>query len=109
MGASVLAGPVTWDHYYTFAPLLVLVIIENWHRRALAVTAAVAIVVYAVPWQLARNESFSVTGFSLRELFIFVARNALSAATVLVMVAAIAATRSLGERAQDPVAPLAQV
>ncbi len=94
MGASVLAGPVTWDHYYTFAPLLVFVAYENRRRIALAITAVAALVVYAVPWQLARNESFSVTGLSAHELLIFVARNALSAATVALSVAGVYVTRS---------------
>jgi hypothetical protein len=108
MGACVLAGPVTWDHYYTFAPLLVLVAWENRDRRPLAVAAIVALVIYALPVQLARNESLSVHGFSARAVFIFFARNALSGATVLVMLAALWVTRS-GEGGHDVVAPRAQV
>jgi hypothetical protein len=109
LGASVLAGPVTWDHYYTFAPLLVFVVIENWHRRVLVVAALVAMVTYALPWQLDRNESFSVVGFSAHELFIFVGRNALSAATVVVMIAAIYVTRSNSEHPHDALTPVAKV
>lgn len=94
MGACVLAGPVTWDHYYTFAPLLVLVAWENRDQRPMVVAAIVALVVYALPVQLARNESLSVHGFSARALFIFAARNALSGATVLLMLAGLWVTRA---------------
>jgi len=98
MGASVLAGPVTWDHYYVFAPLMVFVALENRDQRALWVTAVVSMVVYAIPWQLARNESLSVDSFSSRALLILVARNALSAATIATSIAAIWSTRSVRER-----------
>lgn len=104
MGACVLAGPVTWDHYYTFAPLLVFVAWEARHRRPLLWAALVALVVYAIPWQVARNQSFSVHGLSAHQLLIFVARNALDAATVLVMVAGLWVTRS-GQRGEHAVAP----
>lgn len=108
MGATVLAGPVTWDHYYTFAPLMVLVAWENRDQLVLAVAAIVALVIYALPVQLARNESLSVHGLSGRSVFIFLVRNALSGATVLVMLAALWVTRS-GEGGQDVAPPGAQV
>jgi alpha-1,2-mannosyltransferase len=94
LAASALAGPVTWDHYYVFAPLVVFVIIENLDLVAIAVTAGVAIACYAVPWQLMRNDSLSVNSLSARALGIFVARNALSAATIAMFIAVVVATRS---------------
>ncbi len=108
LAASILAGPVTWDHYYTFAPLMVVVAVECWPRRALVAAALGAAVIYAVPWQLARNESLSLHGFSARAVLVFVARNALSAATLAFVVVAVRATRSGRNRAEETVAPLAQ-
>jgi alpha-1,2-mannosyltransferase len=105
LGASVLAGPVTWDHYYTFAPLMVFVVLENLDLAVLAWTAGAAMVLYAVPWQLARNESLSVHGFSARAGLILLARNALSLATLATAVAAIYATRSDRERVDESVSP----
>jgi alpha-1,2-mannosyltransferase len=108
MAASVLAGPVTWDHYYTFAPLLVFVALQCRDRRAIWVTALVAMAVYAVPWQISRNDSLSVDSWSLRALQVFISRNALDAATLALGVAAVLSTRvSAGERADELVAPRA--
>jgi alpha-1,2-mannosyltransferase len=110
MAASVLAGPVTWDHYYTFAPLLIFVALESRDRRAVWVTSLVAMVVYAVPWQISRNDSLTVDSFSLRALQVLVSRNALDVATLALGVAAIYSTRpadtpSASERRDELVAP----
>jgi hypothetical protein len=106
MGASVLAGPVTWDHYYTFAPLLIFVIVENWHRRVLVVVTVMTMLVYAMPWALARNEDFSAHGLTAKTIMIFVARNALGVATILMFAAGVYATRSASEFVEQPVAPV---
>ena len=110
MGASVLAGPVTWDHYYVFAPLLVFVVLENRDLRVLSVTAAGSMVLYAVPWQLARNESLSENSLSARAVFILLARNALSLATIATSLAALwstRASRSAPENLSEPSNPRA--
>ncbi len=106
MGASVLAGPVTWDHYYTFAPLVVFVVIENWHRRVLVGASLLALLTYAMPWALGRNEDFSAHGLNAKTLAIFVARNALGVATIVLFASAVYATRSARELVQEPVAPV---
>jgi alpha-1,2-mannosyltransferase len=106
MGASVLAGPVTWDHYYTFAPLLIFVVVENWERRVLVYASCLAMLTYAVPWALGRNEDFSAHGLNAKTISIFVARNALGVVTILVFAAGVYSTRSARENVEQPVAPV---
>lgn len=109
MGASVLAGPVTWDHYYTFAPLVLFVIIENRDKAVLVYASVLAMVTYAVPWALGRNEDFSAHGLNAKTVAIFVARNALGVATILLFAAAVVATRSTNsarELTQESVTPV---
>ena len=71
-------------------------------RRPLGVLVLAATVIAMLPWQLGRNESFSVTGFSVTTLGIFASRTALLAASLAVMIA-VGLHR---ERAQHAVTPL---
>jgi len=100
--ASTLAAPVVWDHYFVWFALLPLVALEVGVRRPLGILVLAATVIAMLPWQLGRNESFSVTSFSVTTLGIFASRTALLAASLAVMIA-VGLHR---ERAQHAVAPL---
>lgn len=101
--ASTLAAPVVWDHYFVWFALLPLVALEVGLKKPIGLIALAATVVAMAPWQLGRNESFSVTGLSATTLGIFASRTALLAASLGLMLA-VALHR---ERAQDSVSPLA--
>jgi alpha-1,2-mannosyltransferase len=108
LAASALAGPVTWDHYYVFAPLLAVAAYEA--RQPLLRWSYVAVIVaYALPWQLGRNESFSVHGLNAHQLEILVARNALSAVTVALFLVAIWSFRSGTQRTDQSITPRAKL
>jgi alpha-1,2-mannosyltransferase len=89
--AGAIGSPVAWDHYFAFAPLLVLVAYEaGWHT-VLGRTALAATVLSIFPWFLFRtplnNDWWAST-------YAFVARNALLLSTLAVVVAAVVGHRA---------------
>lgn len=52
---SVVIAPVAWDHYFTFAPLLVLMGFELGWRSVLARTGLFSCLVLVVPWHAFRT------------------------------------------------------
>ncbi len=80
--ASVMSSPVVWDHYFTFAALLVFVILEVGLRSASGKVAAIALAIFVYPWPsytLALHPSFS------QDLVAAISRNALFVASLLVI------------------------
>jgi alpha-1,2-mannosyltransferase len=92
--ASVICAPVTWDHYFAFAPLLVLMPFELGVRSPLARTAVVAGVIMLVPWFVFR-QPLEQTAWTA--VYSFVARNALLFSVLAVLAA------SFWERSPDKV------
>ncbi|HVB71451.1 MAG TPA: glycosyltransferase family 87 protein [Acidimicrobiales bacterium] len=84
--AGAIASPVAWDHYFSFAPLLILVALEARANTALGRTAIVATVVSLVPWVIFRTPSITT---SWTTTYAFVARNALLLSTFAVIVVAL--------------------
>lgn len=80
----VIAAPVAWDHYFAFAPLLALMVVELGWRSPLARTAVAAFVVMLVPWFIFRQPSAHTTWTAT---YAFVARNAILFVSVAVLVA----------------------
>ena len=80
--ASVMASPVVWDHYFTFASLLVFVILELGLRSASGKLATLALAIFVYPWpayNLALHPSFS------QDPWAAISRNALFVASLLVI------------------------
>jgi len=96
--ASVLGSPVAWDHYFVFAPLLVLVIREvglhNWLGRA----CVLALANFCVPWLFIHNSLETSTYLAVRD---FVARNAILLTSLIVLASVFATSRqSVQERSR---------
>jgi alpha-1,2-mannosyltransferase len=89
---SVVVSPVAWDHYFTFAPLLVFAILEVGFRSLLARASMVALLLFAFPWFLFRYPSgFTSSDGALavvQNAGVLLARNAFFMASVLVIAAA---------------------
>ena len=83
LSASVMASPVVWDHYFTFASLLVFVILELGLRSASGKLATLALAIFVYPWPaytLALHPSFSQDVWGAA-----ISRNALFVASLLVI------------------------
>ncbi len=98
---SVMISPVTWDHYFTFAPLLILVIVEvGWSTTGRLSLAALAL--FTVPWFIFRQPF--VVGSQVFQLpfgqaaLALISRNALFVAGMLILGAAVVQAR----RTQKP-------
>jgi alpha-1,2-mannosyltransferase len=78
---SVVVSPVTWDHYFTFAPLLVFVIHEVGFKSILGRASLAAFVIFIVPWFIFRHSLG-------KSVYALPAENALFLATMLVIGAA---------------------
>lgn len=88
--ASVLGSPVAWDHYFAFAPLLVLVIREVGPRSWLGRTSLLALVTFCVPWLFIHNSLETSTYLAVRD---FVARNAILLTSLMVLASVFATKR----------------
>jgi alpha-1,2-mannosyltransferase len=94
--ASVLGSPVAWDHYFAFAPLLVLVIrevgLQSWLGRA----CILALANFCIPWLFIHNSLETSTYLAVRD---FIARNAILLTSLIVLTSVFATSRqSLQER-----------
>jgi alpha-1,2-mannosyltransferase len=94
--ASVLGSAVAWDHYFAFAPLLVLVIAEVGLQSWLGRACVLALANFCVPWLFIHNSLETSTYLAIRD---FVARNAILLTSLLVLASVFATTRqSLHQR-----------
>lgn len=94
--ASILGSPVAWDHYFAFAPLLVLVIREVGVRSWLGRSSLLALAVFCVPWLFFHNSLETSTYLAIRD---FVARNAILLTSLIVLTSVFATSRqSVQER-----------
>jgi hypothetical protein len=88
--ASILGSPVAWDHYFAFAPLLLLVIgevgLHSWLGRA----CVLALANFCVPWLFFHNSLETSTYLAIRD---FVARNAILLTSLIVLASVFATTR----------------
>lgn len=88
--ASVLGSPVAWDHYFAFAPLLVLAIREvglrSWFGRA----CVLALANFCIPWLFFHNSIETSTYLAIRD---FVARNAILLTSLVVLASVFATSR----------------
>jgi alpha-1,2-mannosyltransferase len=97
---SVLVSPIAYDHYFTFVPLLVFVIMEVGLNSAAGRVAAVALAIFTFPWfdfiDVPIHPSLG------QEIVAGVTRNALFVAALLILVIGILAARpSLGRRSHS--------
>ena len=88
--ASVLGSPVAWDHYFSFAPLLVLVIREVGLHSWLGRACVLALANFCVPWLFFHNSLETSTYLAIRD---FVARNAILLTSLIVLASVFATTR----------------
>jgi hypothetical protein len=88
---SVLVSPIAWDHYFTFVPLLVFVIMEVGLNSAAGRVAVVALAIFTFPWfdfiDVPIHPSLG------QEIVAGVSRNALFVAALLIFVIGILAAR----------------
>jgi hypothetical protein len=88
---SCLISAVAFDHYFTFAPLLVLVALEVGWKSASGLLAVAALVIFTFPWFGFR---LGVVHPSLtQDIVIGTSRNAVFLAAVLVLLSAALAMR----------------
>ena len=80
---SSIAAPVAWDHYFTFAPLLVMMGFELGWKSVLARTGIVSFVVLLVPWHTFRTRD---PGHWWSGVVYFAAREAIILAMLAVLV-----------------------
>ena len=88
--ASVLGSPVAWDHYFAFAPLLVLVIREVGLHSWLGRASVLALANFCVPWLFFHNSLETSAFLAMRD---FVARNAIFLTSFLVLASVFATSR----------------
>jgi Glycosyltransferase family 87 len=81
LAMSVVISPVTWDHYFTFAPLLLFVVHEVGRKSILGRSSLVAFVIFTTPWFIFRHSLG-------KSVYALPAENALFVATMLVIGAA---------------------
>jgi alpha-1,2-mannosyltransferase len=94
--ASVLGSPVAWDHYFAFAPLLILVIREVGLHSWLGRACVLALANFCVPWLFIHNSLETSTYLAIRD---FIARNAILLTSLLLLASVFATTRqSVNER-----------
>jgi alpha-1,2-mannosyltransferase len=89
--ASVLGSPVAWDHYFAFAPLLVLVIREVGLHSWLGRACLLALVDFCIPWLFIHNSLETSTYLAFRD---FIARNAILLTSLMVLTSVFATSRS---------------
>jgi alpha-1,2-mannosyltransferase len=87
--ASTIGSPVAWDHYFIWVVLVPFVLVEAgalpwWRTTSLGLFGLTCL----VPLRLARNEDLSHKAYDWIFVVIFVARNALTAASLLWLVVA---------------------
>ncbi|MFI5035753.1 MAG: glycosyltransferase family 87 protein [Acidimicrobiales bacterium] len=92
---GAIGSPVAWDHYFSFLPLLGLVVLEVRWNSALAWIALFATAVALVPWVIFRSPTTTSTWTTT---YAFIARNALLFASLAVVLAALGGGRARGER-----------
>ena len=83
---TAIGAPVAWDHYFVFAPLLLLVPLEFGWRDRFALVATVSSVVMMLPWFVLRKAGHA---FWWQSLLDFASRNALLFASLAVIVTAL--------------------
>jgi len=93
--ASVLGSPVAWDHYFAFAPLLVLVIVEVGLHTWLGRACVLALANFCIPWLFFHNTIETSTYLAIRD---FVARNAILLTSLLVLASVFATSRHTVEQ-----------
>jgi hypothetical protein len=87
---------VAWDHYFAFAPLLVLVVREVGLHSWLGRSSVLALMVFCVPWLFFHNSLETSTYLAIRD---FVARNAILLSSLIVLTSVFATSRqSVPER-----------
>jgi len=86
VAVSSLCSPVTWDHYFCFAPLLWWVAAEASRGSRLRHASVLAGIALLVPWNFWRREEVTDLWVTLYE---FVTRNAIGFATLAVVIAAL--------------------
>jgi alpha-1,2-mannosyltransferase len=88
---SVLISPLAWDEYFTFAPLLVFVIMEVGFSSVAGKLAALALACFAFPWvPYLWAFAHPTLGQDVRDV---VSYNALFVAALLVMASGVLAAR----------------
>ena len=98
--ASVLGSPVAWDHYFVFAPLLVLVIREVGMHSWLGRASLLALANFCVPWLFFHNSLETSATLALRD---FIARNSILLTSLVVLTAAFATSRTSLPASNGPV------
>jgi hypothetical protein len=88
---SVMISPVAWDHYFTFAPLLVFVVMEIGFSTFAGRLAALSLACFTFPW-LAYRVGYVHPDLG-DDVIDLLGRNALFVAAVLVMVSGLLAAR----------------
>jgi alpha-1,2-mannosyltransferase len=88
---SVMISPLAWDHYFTFAPLLVFVIMEVGFSSTAGKLAALALACFAFPW-VPYLGGFAHPNLG-DDVLSLVSFNALFVGSVLVMVSGVLAAR----------------
>jgi len=86
---SVLVSPLTWDHYFTFAPLLIFVVMEVGFSTAAGKLAAVSLACFTFPW-VAYHDAYTHSNLG--------GGNPLFIAALLVMVSGLLAAEVPGRR-----------
>jgi len=76
--AGNIASPVAWDHYFAFAPILILMVWEVGIRTWFGKASTLAAIIYAYPWVFSHRSGDAISGF--------VARNALFIASILLLI-----------------------
>ena len=76
-----LLSPVSWDHYFTFTPLLLFAAVEVGRKTRFGYSALATFTVFLIPWYFFRAPvTDPTTSFTIQDIWItiltFVARNA---------------------------------
>ena len=83
---SIIGAPVAWDHYFTYAPILIFVALEVGMKSWTARTALLNIAALIVPW----NHWRSATSTSWMASFgTYVSRNSITLASLALLTAAL--------------------
>ncbi|HUX05433.1 MAG TPA: glycosyltransferase family 87 protein [Acidimicrobiales bacterium] len=88
---TAVGAPVAWDHYFVFAPLLLVIPIEFGWRASFARVATVCAVVMMLPWFVLRKSGHAYWWQSTID---FVSRNALLFASLALIGAAFSVRRA---------------
>ena len=83
---SIIGAPVAWDHYFTYAPILIFVVLEVGMKSWTARAAVLNIIILIIPWNHWRIQTSTSL---LAGCEAYISRNSITLASLVLLTAAL--------------------